>query len=49
MLGLGKDFFKQRWKLRLTANDIFHKTNAAGIYSVEKPTSFSIARMRPPT
>jgi len=33
-VGLEKDFFKNAWKLRLTANDIFHQTNASGNYSV---------------
>ncbi|GAB3331599.1 outer membrane beta-barrel family protein [Larkinella ripae] len=33
-LGLEKDFFKNTWKLRLTANDLFHQTNASGTYSV---------------
>jgi hypothetical protein len=33
-LGLEKDFFNNAWKLRLTANDIFHQTNASGTYSV---------------
>ncbi|WP_420147410.1 TonB-dependent receptor domain-containing protein [Spirosoma sp.] len=32
--GMEKDFFKNAWKLRLTANDIFHQTNRAGYYSV---------------
>jgi hypothetical protein len=33
-LGLEKDFFKNAWKLRFTANDLFHQTNVAGTYSV---------------
>jgi hypothetical protein len=33
-VGIERDFFKNAWKLRLTANDIFHQTNAAGTYSV---------------
>ncbi|GAB3281142.1 outer membrane beta-barrel family protein [Larkinella harenae] len=35
-LGLEKDFFKNAWKLRLTANDLFHQTNASGTYNVGK-------------
>ncbi|RCR66341.1 outer membrane beta-barrel family protein [Larkinella punicea] len=33
-LGLEKDFFKNAGKLRFTANDLFHQTNASGTYSV---------------
>lgn len=39
-LGLEKDFFKNAWKLRLTANDLFHQTNASGTYSVGQTNIF---------
>jgi hypothetical protein len=36
MVGIEKDFLKNKLKLRLVANDIFRRTNASGIYSVGK-------------
>ncbi|WP_164851162.1 TonB-dependent receptor domain-containing protein [Larkinella soli] len=39
-LGIEKDFFRKAWKLRLTANDLFHQTNASGNYSVGQTDIF---------
>jgi hypothetical protein len=36
MMGVEKDFLKNKLKLRLMANDIFRKTYASGVYSVGK-------------
>lgn len=33
-MGIEKDFFKNALKFNFTANDIFHRTNAAGTYGV---------------